>query len=86
MTLAVDLIDSGALNLLRDMERRNLIRVNSPEFAVRESPPSYMSEGGLSTRRLSYRFAGALRLSSERHAAFQSALQDGRDEWDRDIY
>jgi hypothetical protein len=30
MTLTIDLVDSGALNLLRDMERRNLIRVNSP--------------------------------------------------------
>jgi hypothetical protein len=30
MTLTIDLIDSGALSLLWDMERRNLIRVNSP--------------------------------------------------------
>jgi hypothetical protein len=30
MTLTIDLIDSGALNLLRDMERLNLIRVNPP--------------------------------------------------------
>jgi hypothetical protein len=30
MTLTIDLIESGALNLLRDMERLNLIRVNPP--------------------------------------------------------
>jgi hypothetical protein len=30
-TLTIDLIDSGALSLLRDMERLNLIRINSPE-------------------------------------------------------
>jgi hypothetical protein len=36
MTLTVDLIDSGALSLLRDMERRNLIRVNPPEKTAPE--------------------------------------------------
>ena len=29
MTLTIDLINSGALNLLQDMERLNLIHVNS---------------------------------------------------------
>jgi hypothetical protein len=82
MTLTIDLIDSGALNLLQDMERLNLIRVNSPEFSVQEaSPPPYPPEDGLSTR-----FAGALHLSAEKYAAFQSALQNGRDEWERDTY
>jgi hypothetical protein len=45
-----------------------------------------VTDGGLSTRDTSRRFAGALRLSAERHAAFQNALQEGRDEWERDIY
>jgi hypothetical protein len=31
MTLTIDLVDSEALCLLRDMERLNLIRVNPPE-------------------------------------------------------
>jgi hypothetical protein len=31
MTVTVDLIDSGAFDLLQDMERRNLIRVNPAE-------------------------------------------------------
>jgi hypothetical protein len=30
MTLTIDLIETGALSLLRDMERLNLIRVNPP--------------------------------------------------------
>jgi hypothetical protein len=86
MTLAIDLIDSSALDLLRDMERDNLIRVNPPDFIVEETPPPYATEGGRSKQAVSRRFAGALHLSAERHAAFQSALQKGRDEWERDTY
>jgi hypothetical protein len=80
MTLTIDLINSGAISLLRDMESLNLIRVNPPENTA--AAP----EGGLSGRALSRRFAGALRLSSEKYAAFQSALQEGRDEWDQGTY
>jgi hypothetical protein len=75
MTLTIDLIDSSALDLLRDMERRNLIRVNPPEKAA----PT--TEGSLSER-----FAGALHLSAEKYAAFETALREGRAEWERDIY
>jgi hypothetical protein len=80
MTLTVDLIDSGALSLLRDMERLNLIRVNPP--AKNAAAP----KGGLPERALSRRFAGALRFSAGTYAAFQTALQEGRAEWERDIY
>jgi hypothetical protein len=75
MTLTLDLIDSDALDLLRDMERRNLIRVNSPDKAAPAPKGS-----------LSKRFAGALHLSAEKHAAFQAALRKSRDQWERDIY
>jgi hypothetical protein len=75
MTITIDLIDSGALSLLRDMERLNLIRVNPPEKAA-AAPKGSLSE----------RFAGALRLSAEKYAAFQTALQEGRAEWERDTY
>jgi hypothetical protein len=75
MTLTVDLIDSDALDLLRDMERRNLIRVNPPEKTA--SP----RKGSLSER-----FAGALQLSTEKYAAFQAALREGRTQWERDVY
>jgi hypothetical protein len=75
VTLTVDLINSGALNLLRDMERLNLIRVNLPE----ENAPA--PKGSASGR-----FAGALQLSAEKYAAFQTALREGREEWERDTY
>jgi hypothetical protein len=75
VTVTIDLIDSGALNLLREMERLNLIRVNPPEKTIA------MSKG-----RLSERFAGALHLSAEKYAAFQNALNEGRSEWERDTY
>jgi hypothetical protein len=46
MTLTIDLIDSGALNLLRDMERLNLIRLNPPVNdnirIVREKAGTYL--------------------------------------------
>jgi hypothetical protein len=73
VTLTIDLIDTGALNLLRDMERLNLIRVNPPEKTA-------------ATPKLSERFAGALHLSDEKYAEFQNALRQGRTEWERDIY
>jgi hypothetical protein len=75
MTLTVDLIDSAAIGLLRDMERRNLIRVN-PAGKTAPVPAGSLSE----------RFAGALHLSDERYAAFQTVLREGRAEWERDIY
>jgi hypothetical protein len=75
MTLTIDLIDSGAMNLLRDMERLNLIHVNTP-------PSKYAAPGS----KLSERFAGALRLSGQKYAVFQDKLREGRNEWERDIY
>jgi hypothetical protein len=75
MTLTVDLIDSSALKLLHDLEGLNLIRVNSTE-EVAAAPQGCLSK----------RFAGALCLSAERYASFQSALQEGRSEWERDTY
>jgi hypothetical protein len=35
--------------------------------------------------RLSERFAGALRVSDDRYAEMQQALQEERDEWNRNI-
>jgi hypothetical protein len=75
MTLTIDLIDSGALNLLRDMERLNLIRVNT-------APQKKAEPQG----KLSERFAGSLHLSVTKYAAFQDTLREGRNEWERDIY
>jgi hypothetical protein len=46
MTLTIDLINSGALKLLQDMERLNLIRVHPGEYAsgVHEPSPPYLAE------------------------------------------
>jgi hypothetical protein len=68
-TVTIDLIDKGALSLLRDMERLNLIRVNSAEKTA--AAP----EG-----RLSERFAGALRLSARDAALPEKSRGQSRDE------
>ena len=75
MTVNVEVINDGALNLLSEMEKLNLIRLNFPAATAccQES------------ERPSERFAGALRLSDTAYEAFQKTLQDGRNEWARDI-
>jgi hypothetical protein len=73
MTVTVEVINNRALNLLSDMEYLDLIKVNIPT-------------GSVSNEKLSGRFAGALKLSDEKYEYYQKALQEGRDEWDRDIY
>jgi hypothetical protein len=75
MTLTIDLIDRGAIDLLRDMERLNLIRLN-PAAGNSAAPDGKLSE----------RFAGALHLSEKKYNAFQNTLREGRSEWVRDIY
>ncbi|MDR2759068.1 MAG: hypothetical protein LBB78_06790 [Spirochaetaceae bacterium] len=52
MTLTVDLIDSDALGLLEDMERRNLIRVNPPEKTA--PPEAEKTAAGCSTTRIGF--------------------------------
>jgi hypothetical protein len=74
MTVTVELIQDGVFNLLSDMERLNLIRVNIPtKNAVRLG------------EKISGRFAGALKLSDAKYEEYQNALREGRDEWTRDI-
>jgi hypothetical protein len=51
-TLTIDLIDSGALNLLRDMERHNLIRINSSEESA--SAPRSLRAASHSPRRIGF--------------------------------
>ncbi|GHT50525.1 hypothetical protein AGMMS49982_06010 [Bacteroidia bacterium] len=75
MELTIDVIDSGALRLLRDMEFLKLIRFQMP--VVKEKKK---------TLKLSQKFAGALHLSDEQYENFQTALKTGRDEWERNIY
>ena len=73
----IEVLNAGALGLLSEMERLDLIRLNVPLGSA-------AVEAG--SGKLSEQFAGALRLSEVEHEAFQSALREGRDEWSRDIF
>jgi hypothetical protein len=74
MTITVEVINKRALNLLSDMEHLDLIRVNVP------AKPAPASNSNLA------HLAGALKLSDKRYEYYQKTLQDGRNEWDRDIF
>jgi hypothetical protein len=75
MTVTVEVIRDGALTLLSDMERLDLIHINAPA-----------KNTAFEKAKLSEQFAGALRLSDAKYDAYQNALQEGRNEWNRDIY
>jgi len=75
MTVTVEVINNRALNLLSDMEHLDLIRVNVPvKIASASSPNPYTH------------LAGALKLSDKQYEYYQKTLQEGRNEWDRDIF
>ena len=74
MVLTIEVIRDGALNLLSEMERLDLIRVNSST-----------KNGTVSVGKISQQFAGALHLSDTAYKTFQNALREGRNEWHRDI-
>jgi hypothetical protein len=74
MVINVEVIRDGAFSLLSDMERLDLIRINTPA-----KKPAAQSG------KLSEQFAGALRLSDAGYEAYQNALREGRNEWTRDI-
>jgi len=66
----------GGLPLKRrllELEHLDLIRVNVPEKTV-SSPNPYTH------------LAGALKLSDKQYEYYQKTLQEGRNEWDRDIF
>ena len=73
MTVTVEVINNRALNLLSDLEHLDLIRVNVPEKTA-SSPNPYTH------------LAGALKLSDKQYEYYQKTLQEGRNEWDRDIF
>ena len=75
MIVTVEVIRDGAFNLLSNMERLDLIRINAPA-----------ENTALEKGKLSERFAGALYLSDAEYEAYQNALREGRNEWKRDIY
>jgi hypothetical protein len=74
MLVTVEIVNEGVLSLLSDMERLDLIRINAlAENSVLEK------------KKLSDRFAGALNLSDMKYEAYQNVIQEGRNEWSRDI-
>jgi hypothetical protein len=75
MEVTVEVIDKGALRLLRDMEFLKLIQVKTPVVKKKKK-----------TLNLSAKFAGALHLTDEQYENFQTTLKEGRDEWERRIY
>jgi len=73
MTVTVEVINDRALNLLSDMENLDLIRVNvPPQPASNPNPYTHL--------------AGALKLSDKQYEHYQKTLQEGRNEWNRDIF
>jgi hypothetical protein len=73
MIVTVEVIRDGALDILSDMERLDLIRINA---SVNNN---VHGEG-----KLSGKFAGSLCLSDARYEAYQNALREGRYEWTMD--
>ena len=74
MTVTIEIIREGALNLLSDMEHLGLIRVNN---SVRNN--------AVPERKLSEQFAASLRLSDSIYESYQNTLREGRNEWTRNI-
>ena len=73
MTVTIEVIRDEAFSLLSDMERLELIQINTTAKNTEQ-------EKG----RLSELYGGALRLSDARYEAYQNALREGRNEWNRD--
>ena len=74
MIVTIEVIQDKAFNLLLDMERLDLIRLNAPA-----------ANAATKGVKLSERFAGALQLSDAAYEARQNALREGREEWTRNI-
>jgi hypothetical protein len=75
MIVTIEVIRDGVFNLLSDMERLDLIRINAP-----------VKNTAQQTGKLSEQFAGALRLSDAQYEEYENVLRKGRTEWARDIY
>jgi hypothetical protein len=86
MTVTIDLINSGALKLLQDMECLNLIRVHSGEYAssVHDPSASYLAEPfptieelkAEAGRKAAERFAEMERTGVDPLARFAGSLKD----------
>jgi len=74
MLITVEVIRDGAYNLLSEMERLDLIKINLP-----------LQNNIISDGKLSNKFAGKLHLSDSAYSLYQKNLQESRSEWQRDI-
>ena len=74
MTINVEVMNDSVYNLFSEMERLNLIRLNTSAKSAVES------------KKLSKQFAGSLKMSDAVYEAFQKALQEDRNEWTRAIF
>ncbi len=70
-TVLLQINDDKAYKLIEDLEALNVVKILN-----KDSQPK---------KKLSERFAGALKLSKEESEAFQNAIIQGRNEWERDI-
>jgi len=77
MTVTVEIINDKALNLLSDMEQLDLIKVIIPQQTV---PSLHLNTYA------NLDLARSLKLSDKQYENYQKTLQEGRDEWDRNIF
>jgi hypothetical protein len=75
MTVNIEVKHEGVLNLFSEMERLNLIQINTRPNSASETK-----------ERISKQYAGALRLSDSAYEAMQKSLQENRSEWNSDIF
>ena len=73
MTVTIEAIRDEAFTIFSDMERLELIQINT-------TTKNIAREKG----KLSEQYSGALRLSDTRYEVYQNAIQEGRNEWNRD--
>ena len=74
MNVNIELLQSGVLNLLTEMERLDLIRLNIPNKNIAKQE-----------KKLSKQFAGSIHLSDVSYELFQNNLQESRNEWTQNI-
>jgi hypothetical protein len=70
-TVLLQINDHKAYKLIEDLEALNVVKILEKDIQPK--------------KKLSERFAGALKLSKEESERFQNAIIEGRNEWERDI-
>ncbi|MGF7079134.1 hypothetical protein [Mucilaginibacter sp. UYCu711] len=70
-TILLQINDVKAYKLIEDLEALNVVKILEKDIQPK--------------KKLSERFAGALKLSKEESENFQKAIIEGRNEWERDI-